>query len=237
VPLVELDDIALYYESYGSGPPLLVLGGTSQTIEPLRPLIDGLARHVRVIALENRGVGRTSAPRGRYSIEQMAGDTRALMDALDLRRASALGISMGGRIALALALASPERVDRLALVSTSARAAHPALRLRLWIGMMLGQLRGIPPPNGQQPYAQRAQFWASTRFNCADRVGEIKHPALVVHGRTDIDVPLTLADQMQRGLAGSTYVVLDGGHRISIDPGDRDEVCAAVISFLVDTVA
>jgi pimeloyl-ACP methyl ester carboxylesterase len=82
-----------------------------------------LAGRFRVIAVDNRGAGRSAKPPGPYSIEQMAADVAGLMDRLDLPRAHLLGISMGGRIALALALAQPARVDRLLPVATSPRAA------------------------------------------------------------------------------------------------------------------
>lgn len=237
MPLATLADIDMYYESSGDGTPLLVIGGTSQTIDDLQPMIDVLAQRFRVIALENRGAGRTSAPRGRYSIKQMARDTLALMDSLGVERAHVLGISMGGRIALCLALDQPERIGRLALISTSARVANPVLRARLWAGMMLNQARGGTGPHDQPPHAQRAQFWASTLFSCADRLAEITQPAIVVHGRADVVVPLQLGEQMHRGLPDSRLVLLDGGHRIAVDPGDRDAVCAAVVPFLAGTDA
>ena len=76
-----------------------------------------LAEHVRsltwrfrVLAFDNRGAGRSDKPDQPYTIDQMAGDTEGLMRALGIERAHVLGISLGGRIALALALAHPERV-------------------------------------------------------------------------------------------------------------------------------
>ena len=116
--LVVVHDIEMYYESQGSGPVLLVIGGLGIEMSELDTLIDPLSSRFRVVAFDNRGAGRSSKPRGPYSIEQMADDAAALMDRLDLPRAHVLGISMGGRIALALALAHPERADRLVLVST-----------------------------------------------------------------------------------------------------------------------
>jgi 3-oxoadipate enol-lactonase len=77
-------------------------------------------------SFDNRGAGRTDKPDAPHTIELMAKDTAALMDALSLERANVLGISMGGRIALELALSCPNRVGGLVLVSTSAagRAMH-----------------------------------------------------------------------------------------------------------------
>jgi pimeloyl-ACP methyl ester carboxylesterase len=232
VPSVALADIDMYYESHGAGAPLLLIGGLSQTIEDVRPLIDELAPHFRVIAVENRGSGRTSAPAGPYSMAQMARDVRALMDELQLERAHALGISMGGRVALALALDSPERVDRLVLVSTSARVAGARLRAGGWVSLMLFQLRYRAGPSGQPRHAQRAQYWAGIRFDCTDRLRRITQPAIVVHGRSDVVVPLSGGEELHRGITGARLVVLDGGHRISIDRDSLAQVCAAIVPFL-----
>lgn len=125
MPLVVVDDIEMYYESRGSGPALVVIGGLGLEMSELDALASQLASRFRVVAFDNRGAGRSSKPRGPYSIEQMAGDVAGLMDRLDLPRAHMLGISMGGRIAMALALAHPERVDTW---SWSRPGPEPAVR-------------------------------------------------------------------------------------------------------------
>ena len=230
MPQVAINDIDMYYESHGSGPPLLLIGGMAQAVAEMQPLIAGLAEQCTVIALDNRGAGRTSAPRGPYSIDQMAGDTRALMNHLGIERAHLLGISMGGRIALSMALRHPQRVDRLVLVSTS---AHVETRRLLMKGLMLvGRLPGLRSDNTQPLHAMLAQFNASTGYDCLARLGSITHPTLVVHGRDDPIVPLTETEKMHRGIAGAQLVLLDGGHRITLDPGPVAEICAAVLPFL-----
>jgi pimeloyl-ACP methyl ester carboxylesterase len=229
VPQVAVADIDVYYESHGSGPPLLLLCGMAQAVADLQPLIAALAQQHTVIAMDNRGAGGTSAPPGPYSIDQMAGDLIGLMDTLGISRASVLGISMGGRIALALALAHPDRVERLVLVSTSARVTD---RRRMKALMLIGLLPGLRPANSLAPHAMRAQFDASTRYNCVARLDRIAQPALVVHGRGDVIVPLELGEEMHRGITGAQLVLLDGGHRITLEPQPRAEICAAVLPFL-----
>lgn len=230
MPLVTLADIDVYYESHGSGPPLLLIGGMAQAVAEVQPLIAGLAEQCRVIAFDNRGAGRTSAPRGRYSVDQMAGDTIALMDHLGIERAHLLGISMGGRIALSLALGHPERVDRLVLVSTSARVESRRVLMK---GLMLaGRLPGLRSADAQPLHAMLAQYNASIGYNCLDRLARISQPTLVVHGRDDPIVPLAEAEKMHRAIAGARMVLLDGGHRITLDPGPCAEICQAVLPFL-----
>jgi 3-oxoadipate enol-lactonase len=103
VPPIAVNDVELYYESHGSGVPLVLLGGLGLDVSEMGMLIGPLADRFRVIAVDNRGAGRSAKPPGPYSIEQMAADVTGLMDRLDLPRTHLLGMSMGGRIAMALA--------------------------------------------------------------------------------------------------------------------------------------
>ena len=120
MPTVQANDIDIYYEEHGSGEPLLLIMGWGGNAASWSPQIPGLAETFRIIAFDNRGAGRTTAPESPYSIAQMADDTVALLDLLDVPRTHVFGVSMGGMIAQELALAHPERVGALILGCTSA---------------------------------------------------------------------------------------------------------------------
>ncbi len=122
MPLASVNDVELYYESRGVGAPVVVVGGLGLDVSEMTGLTEPLAHRFRVLAVDNRGVGRSSKPPGPYSIDQMADDLAALLDAIGVTRTHVLGISMGGRIAMSLALRRPELVDRLVLVPTAPRA-------------------------------------------------------------------------------------------------------------------
>ena len=229
MPLIAVNDIELYYESHGSGAPLVVLGGLGLAVSEMGALTGPLAARFRVIAVDNRGTGRSSKPAGPYSIEQMAADTAGLMDRLDLERAHLLGISMGGRIALALALARPERVERVVLISTGPRAAGARWLVRA--GMLAADLPVLRGRQRQPRYAMTAQFDATTRFDCTSRLGQIQAPALVVHGRSDRIAPLAVAEQMHRLIHGSRLVLIRGGHLAPLLTQHR-RVVAEVTAFL-----
>jgi 3-oxoadipate enol-lactonase len=128
VPLQALPTgIDLYYESHGSGEPLVLIPSTGFGGDVwLSDQVPELAQSLNVIVFDPRGCGRSSHPRGVYTIEQMAGDVVALLDHLDLPAAHVLGHSMGGRIALALALDFPGRVRSLVL---AASGSGPAARV------------------------------------------------------------------------------------------------------------
>lgn len=126
MPTARINDIDIYYEEHGSGEPLLLIMGWGGNATTWNPQLPGLAERYHVIAFDNRGVGRTSAPDEPYTIRQMAADTLGLLDALGVPKAHVFGISMGGMVAQELALAHPERVGTLVLGCTSPGGSRAA---------------------------------------------------------------------------------------------------------------
>jgi 3-oxoadipate enol-lactonase len=227
--LVVVKDIEMYYESQGSGTPLVVIGGLGLEMSEMDTLIDPLASRFRVVAFDNRGAGRFSKPCGPYAIEQMADDVAGLMDRLNLPRAYMLGISMGGRIAMALALAHPERVDRLVLVSTGPRAVGARWLVRL--GMLVSDLPLLRGRHRQPRYALKAQFDATSRFDCTERLGEIDQPTLILHSRSDHVAPVALAEQMRARIPDARLILFEGEHLFTFTTA-REQFVADVDVFL-----
>src|SRR3954454_16425825 len=118
MPLLSVNGIDLYYEEAGDGLPLLLISGAGGKTVDWTPLLPALSERFRVVAFDNRGGGRSSAPPGPYTTRQMADDATALLDHLAITRAHVVGLSLGGMIAQELALAAPARVDRLVLLAT-----------------------------------------------------------------------------------------------------------------------
>jgi 3-oxoadipate enol-lactonase len=88
-----------------------------------------LSRYFCCIALDNRGVGKSGAPSGPYSLEQMARDAITVLDAESIERASLMGISMGGVVSQLIAIKYPQRVRALVLAATACR--HEGWRVQL----------------------------------------------------------------------------------------------------------
>lgn len=110
----KLGDVA--YRVTGSGPPLILITGYGGTMEGWdRRLVDALARQHRVVIFDNAGVGGTQPLPAPLSIDAMANQAAALIDALGLRRPDVLGWSMGSMIAQALAVLHPDQVSHLIL--------------------------------------------------------------------------------------------------------------------------
>jgi len=120
LPRVRVGEIYLYYESHGDGFPLVMIMGLGGPVETWdKYIIDEFSREFQVIVFDNRGSGRSDVPEGSYTVEMLAEDTAGLMSVLGVERAHVLGVSMGGMIAIELALRHPEMVEKLVLCSTS----------------------------------------------------------------------------------------------------------------------
>lgn len=222
--------IELYYEDHGSGPPLLLVPGLGADTRLFSGVTAALAASCRVIAFDPRGGGRSDAPPGPYSIEQMADDAAGLLDALQIERATVVGYSMGGRVALSLALDHPARVDKLVLAATSARTPPTRVLSRRWWALEV--LSRLPVPGDHQPrWAWKSQRRASASFDATRRLGEIHVPTLIIHGQRDHMTSLALAREMNRAIEGSRLVVVDGGH-LSLATREHHRFAAEVAAFV-----
>jgi pimeloyl-ACP methyl ester carboxylesterase len=110
--------VGLAYDVRGRGSPLVLIQGVGVGRWGWEPVADRLARRFQVITIDNRGIGASDAPPGHYSTRMMADDVLAVLDHAGIQQASLVGTSLGGMIAQELALAHPERVDKLVLVAT-----------------------------------------------------------------------------------------------------------------------
>jgi pimeloyl-ACP methyl ester carboxylesterase len=116
MPEAIVKDQRIYYESHGRGYPLVMIRGLGSNADHWYAQLPDFSAHFRVIVFDNRGIARSSDPGGAFTIQDMAGDTIGLMDALNIQQAHVLGVSMGGMIAQEIAIAHPRRVKGLVLV-------------------------------------------------------------------------------------------------------------------------
>jgi pimeloyl-ACP methyl ester carboxylesterase len=124
---IEVPSAVLSYRRAGQGPAVLLIQGVGVVGEGWRPQIDGLADRHTTISFDNRGIGESRLLEGKPTIEAMARDAIAILDAEGIDRAHVVGHSMGGVIAQEIALAAPARVRSLAFLCTFARGKQGAI--------------------------------------------------------------------------------------------------------------
>lgn len=150
-------DVEISYEVAGNGPAVLCIQGVGVAGTGWRPQVHGLADRFRMISFDNRGIGQSSPGSTVLTIEAMAGDAIAVLDAERIDRCHVMGHSMGGLIAQHVALIASHRVHSLSLLCTvangrdatalSLRMLVPGLRARVGTRRMrrAGMLRMIMP--------------------------------------------------------------------------------------------
>jgi len=215
MPTVRIKDIDVYYETRGEGSPLLLIAGLGSGLDLFARSIPVFSKDRKVMAFDNRGAGRSDKPDIPYTIEMMADDAAGLMRALRVEQTDVLGVSMGGRIAMELAIRYPETVRGLILVSTTARVTKETRSsFGLRFGKLTKRITGSGPFGGSaQPYrAFLHQLEASTKFDCTDRLGGITAPTLIMRGDRDTLAPKDLVEEVHSGIKGSRLIEFKGGH-------------------------
>lgn len=147
---VQADGVTLSCYALGKGDPVLLLHGLGASKITWLPLLAPLGQRHRVIVPDLPGHGESDKPRHEYTPRFYARVVRHLLDALEVERAVVVGNSLGGRVALELALRSPGRVAALALLDPSV----PGLRWRY----MMGFTRVFPTKIGAVPFPLRERW-------------------------------------------------------------------------------
>ena len=99
MPVTESNSISIYYETKGSGDPLMLINGWGGNLDSWSDhMTDLLAEKYQVIMMDNRGTGRSDKPDIPYTMDMMAADVKGVLDALGIKNAHIMGFSMGGEI-------------------------------------------------------------------------------------------------------------------------------------------
>lgn len=140
---VSIDGVGIHYLEVGEGPALVLIHGLGASTFTFRRIVPDLARRFRVVALDLKGFGFSERPAGDYSLGTQVALVRQVMDRLGIDRGSVLGHSMGGVVAMRLALTHPERVERLILASS---ASDMDLGRHAWGAAVAGRMLPVIAP-------------------------------------------------------------------------------------------
>ena len=116
---VKVNDISMYYEVYGEGPPLVLIHGSGQSIIDMAAQIDGFRDRYQIIVADSRAHGKSGMTEQQMTYRQMASDWASLIAALTTEPVRVIGWSDGGNIALELARAHSELIDRVAVMGAN----------------------------------------------------------------------------------------------------------------------
>lgn len=242
---LHLGDIVVHAAVEGpvEAPPLLMLHSIGTSMQIFEPQVAALARTHRVIRMDMRGHGLSGVTDGDYSMELHAADALALLDALGLRQAHVLGLSIGGRVAMQLAAMAPERVlslilmdtaleflppqawqDRIqAVLETGTQALVDAVMPRWVVDPSLASSQGLRQMllrTDRRGYAGSAAALRDAR--AAQVAGHIECPTTVMVGNRDIATPPEMAREVQAAIPGSRYVEInDAGHIPTLERAEQ----------------
>jgi len=190
-------DLNMYFEIHGRGRPLILLHGAYMNIDMMGGVLSGLAETRQVIAAEQQGHGHTADIDRPLTYEQMADDTAALARHLEIDGADVVGYSMGGGVALQLAIRHPSLVRKLVLVSTSytsdgmhgiALEMFPSITPELFKDSPIEEayFRTAPNPDDFPKLVEKLKDLDTTPFAWPEQdIRAIAAPTLIVLGDSD----------------------------------------------------
>lgn len=239
MPFVNRGDVRLYWRADGEAdkPALLLLNSIGCDMGLWDRAVPYLTPRFRVLRMDARGHGASDAPSGDYGLDDLADDALAVLDAAAAPTAAVCGVSLGGMVAMTLALRAPERAEALVLACTSAQMDPAAWQTR--IDMVRGQgLAAIADMAMERFFSERFRrhepgVVATTRagllamsadgyagccaairdMDLAGRLAGVGVRTLVVAGERDLSTPFEgHGDRIVAGVPGAEVARLDSGH-------------------------
>ncbi len=230
-----VDGTELYYEIHGKGAPLVMLHGGVNPSEMFGAPLQAMAKGFRVIAIHARGHGFSKDTDAPWSCEQAADDVAAVLKDLKIEKASVMGLSFGGAVALQFAIRHPDMLDRLVIVSAAYASSGQFPEVREAFQQMPGMADAIGANIAQSPLAEMYPDvdWPTVmrktgelnrqEFDWTEGVKTIEAPTLLIFADADFVRPEHIAEFYKLIGGGQRDAGLDGSLRtpnqLAIIPG------------------
>jgi pimeloyl-ACP methyl ester carboxylesterase len=261
LPKIHINNIDLYYETSGQGKPILLIHGLGSSTRDWEFQTTAFAANYRVLSFDVRGHGQSDKPPGPYTIPMFTADTAELLRTLETGPADIVGISMGGMIALQLAIDEPDLVRSLVIVNSGAELVVRSLRDRFNVlqRSLLTQIFGMrkigeflagrlfPKPEQGTLRLQFVERWAENDrraymesfrgclgWSVSDQLHKIQCPTLVVVSDEDY-TPVSMKESLTAKLQDGRLVVIeDARHAVT---AERPEAFnKVVLDFLEEQI-
>ena len=237
-----VNGIEMHYTVQGTGEPLLLLHGFGSCSQNWAAEAAKLAGNYTVISIDARGHGSSTNPSGKFTHDQAAADVVALMDALNIKQARAMGFSSGGITLLHLATRHPDRLSKMVLIGASTHYPEQALAILRDAAMdtlppdVLEGFRKCAANGEQQVRSLVDQFRAfgfggdNTNFQAND-LARITADTLIVHGDRDIFFPVAVPVAMYGAIKRSALWIVPNGEHEPTGGAAPDDFMRTVEAF------
>ena len=241
---VDVDGARIAYSAYGDGEPVVLLHGGLGNSGHFGFQMPALVGKFRVIAIDSRGQGRSTRTRVPITYDLMATDVIAVLDHLNIERASVVGWSDGGEVALKLGIKFPERVNRLFVFGANYDAAGSKSR-RGRAATLTGYARKCRD-DYQRTYKTMKGFdalveallplWRNPTGITPDQLREIRASVAMVYGEHDELVLVDQIAEMARLIPNGRLLILPDTSHFALWQ-DPEAFNHALVDFLTDPVA
>jgi pimeloyl-ACP methyl ester carboxylesterase len=235
----DVNGLNLYYETHGSGPPIILLHGGLASGETFGPVLDALAADHQVVVPDLQGHGRTADIDRPIDVRLMADDIAALIDHLGLEKADLVGYSLGGGVAFFTAVKYPEKVGKLVMVSANIRrdaipaemlaqqgqVSSAAVEFMKDTPMYLLYQRVAPRPEDFGRLLDKIGESMSRDFDFSEELRGIQVPTMIVCADADMAPPSHYVEAfklLDGGLRDGGWMGEGrpkGGHALAVLPG------------------
>ena len=234
------DGARIYYDTFGHGPPVILLHGGFGNTEVWGNQVPALVRAgYQAVAIDSRGHGRSSRDQRPLTYELMASDVVAVMDQLKLLRASVVGWSDGAIVGLVLAIRDPGRLTRVFAFAANmdpsgviAGVDHDPMFLRFFAKAERDYRRLSPTPDGFADFQRAVEHMWDTEPNyTAADLARIATPVAIVDGDHDEAIKREHTEYLARSIPGARLIILPAASHFAMFQQPR-EFNAAMLAFL-----